>query len=176
MNPSYNPSTPSGFASPKTKISGYNVNQLPTLTPQQMQGLQKLFSTAMPGAQQGAEFLTKLAGGGDEDFWSQLEAPAYSALEKGLGQTANRFSQFGAQDSSAFQNAIAGQSGDLAEKLQSQRLGLQQGATDQLLQLMESLLGARSFENVINPKKKNTNAMDIGNILGTALPALLALL
>lgn len=155
-------SAPSGAASPKSNMAGYKTRQVSNFTPEMMSLFQSLLGGAQGGAGGGLDFLSKLASG-DEDTFAQAEAPAYSAFNKSLGQIGSRFSQFGAQDSSAFQNAVSGAGSDLAEKLQGQRLGLQQGAIDRLLGLSTSLLGQRPFDNVLEPKDEG---FDWGGLLG----------
>lgn len=142
------------------------IKNIPQFTPQQMDLFQRLLAAIGPGAEQGLGFLSQLAGG-DEDIFSQLEAPAYSALERGLGQTASRFSQFGAQDSSAFQNALAGQSGQLAESLGAQRVGLQQQAIERLLGSTQDLLGQRPNQQFLKQRRPG-----FGSFLGSAAGSL----
>lgn len=104
-------------------------------------------------------------------MFEQLEAPAYESFNKTLGQIGSRFSQFGAQDSSAFQNAVSGAGANLAQNLQSQRLGLQNNAVQQLLGHSTQLLGQQPYS-----LQKEDSGFDFGDILGKALPFLLALL
>jgi hypothetical protein len=150
------PSASSGNAMPKTKISGYKLHQLPQYT----QGQQDIFNQQTAGygaAQPGAiDYLSRLSRG-DEDLFTQMEKPAYAALEKGLGQTANRFSQFGAQDSSAFQNQLGEQSREMAENLQSRRQALQSGAVDKLLSNSERVLSQKPYEQLLEKKLPGFN-------------------
>lgn len=151
------------------------IKNIPQFTPQQMDLFQRLLAAIGPGAEQGLGFLSQLAGG-DEDIFSQLEAPAYSALERGLRQTASGFSQFGAQDSSAFQNALAGQSRQLAESLGAQRVGLQQQAIERLLGSTQSLLGQKPFETHLKSRKPGFGSFlaGAGGELLKNLPQILA--
>lgn len=150
------PSSSSGNALPKTKISGYKLHQLPQYT----QGQQDIFNQQTAGygaAQPGAiDYLSRLSRG-DEDLFTQMEKPAYAALEKGLGQTANRFSQFGAQDSSAFQNQLGEQSREMGENLQSRRQALQSGAVDKLLSNSERVLSQKPYEQLLEKKLPGFN-------------------
>jgi hypothetical protein len=158
--------------------SGYKLKQVPQFTPEMSNLFDLLLGKSMGGAEGGLDFLSKLAQG-DESMFEQLEAPAYSALQRGLGETATRFSKIGAQDSSGFENMLAGQSSDLAEKLQSQRLGLRQGATKDLLGLSQNLLGQRPYENILQKKQSGFGGQAGGEALMAALkalPQLLALL
>lgn len=155
-------SAPSGASSPKTAMSGYKNRQVSNFTPEMMNLFQSLLGGSQKGVGGGLDFLSKIAGG-DEGAFAEAEAPAYSAFNKTLGQLGSRFSQYGAQDSSAFQNAVSGAGADLSEKLQGQRLGMQQGAIDRLLGLSSSLLGQRPFENILEEKDQG---FDWGGLLG----------
>ena len=143
------------------------LKQIPNFTPQQMDLFQRLLAALGPGAEQGAGFLSRLASG-EEGAFEGLEAPYYSALQRGIADTANRFSQFGAQDSSAFQNMLAGQSEQLAETLGSQRTALQQAAIERLLESSANLLGQRPYENLLKPKRPGFGSA-FGRGLGSAL-------
>lgn len=148
--------------------TGYKAVHLPTKTPEQM----KLFSQLAGGAQGGIgpilEQLRGLAGGGSEEMFGQLEAPALRQFQQLQGATGARFSGLGsgAQRSSAFQNAQTSGAMELAERLQSQRLGLQQGAQDRLLALVEALLGAQLGENFLVPKKQSGWQSFLGGLGG----------
>lgn len=143
---------PAGANINKPKIPGYNVGQLPQFTPDQMSLFKGLFG-AQPGIEAGIGQLSKLASG-DESMFGQLEAPAYTSFNRLLGQIGSRFSGqgMGGQRSSAFQNAVSGAAGDLAQGLQSRRLALQQQAIAELLGLGENLLGQRPYQNVLTEK------------------------
>lgn len=161
-----------GSSAGSQSISGHNLKSIPNFTPQQMQLFQSLLGGVGQGGNQGLGYLSKLAGG-DEASFQQQEAPAYAAFNKSLGQIGSRFSQFGAQDSSAFQNAVSGQGQSLAENLKSQRSQTQQDAISRLLGFSNQLIGQRPYENVL---QKESGGFDFGEILSKALPALLALL
>ncbi len=103
------------------------------------------------GVTGGIDYLSKLAQG-DEDIFKQIEAPAYQALEQNLANTANRFSNYGAQGSSAFQNQLAGQSGQMATNLASQRNDLMTGAIDKLLGYSNQALGQKPYETGLQKK------------------------
>lgn len=152
-----------------TAPSGYDIRQVPNMTPEMKQFFGKLMNAIGPGAEKGAGFLSKLASG-DEEMFKQLEAPAYAGLERGLSQTANRFSQFGAQDSSAFENALSGQSAELGQNLQSQRTQLMMSAIDKLLGQSQSLLGQKPNENVLQQQ----GGPDWGQLIGKLLPVILS--
>lgn len=140
----------------KLKGTGYNQVSFPTLSPEQMQLFQQLLGGSQGGLQGGLSFLSNLAGGGDDEFWSQLEAPALRQFGELQGDIASRFSGMGSggRRSSGFQNALSGEAANLAERLQSQRMGLQQSAISQLLGLSGQLLGTPLTERALVPKQK----------------------
>lgn len=160
-------SAPSGVSAPKNNISGYKTRTTANFTPEQMQLFAKLLGGVggLSAEGGGLDWLSKLAGG-DEEAFEQSEAPAYSAYNKMLGELGSRFSQFGAQDSSAFQNATTGAAGQLAETLQSKRLGLQQGAINRLLDLSQNLLGQRPYDQEF--EKTGIDWGSIAKLLGKA--------
>lgn len=157
----------SGSMPEKQHISGYKQVSIPQFTPQQMQLFQQLLGKAGAGANQGLDFLNKIAGG-DQGAFEQMEAPAYSAFNKTLGALGSRFAQYGAGDSSAFQNAVSGAGADLAQNLQSQRAQMQTSAIDKLLSQSQSLLGQKPYETSLLQKDKG---IDWGQILQQALGA-----
>lgn len=162
--------TSSGGAAGSQNISGYNLKSVQNFTPQMMNLFQSLLSGAQGGAG-GLNYLSKLASG-DESAFEQMEAPAYAGFNKTLGQLGSRFSQYGAQDSSAFQNATAGAGQDLAMNLQGQRSKMQTDAISQLLGFSNQLLGQKPYENVL----QKDGGIDFGDLLGKALPELIKLL
>jgi hypothetical protein len=140
--------------------SQYKSVQLPRLSPEQKQLFSSVMGGATPGITGGLGQLSQLAGGGSPEFWEQMEAPFWRDYEKALGATSARFGQLapGAMDarrSSAFQHALGGQAGELAENLRSQRLGLQQNAINQLLGLYGNLIGTQQFDSGFVPRKKS---------------------
>lgn len=132
------------------KVSGYEQLQVPSFSPEQMQLFKSLFSQVSP-----TSHLGKLAGG-DQSYFGQLEAPALRQFGELQGNIASRFSGMGsgARRSSGFQNTINSAGIDLAERLQSQRLGLQQQAIRDLMGLSNQLLSQRPYENYFLPKEK----------------------
>ncbi len=152
--------------------SGYKMRQLSNFTPQQQELFQKRLGGLNKGGglDQSYDYLNRLASG-DEELFKELEAPAYKNLEKGLAQTGNRFSQFGAQDSSAFQNALAGQSSELATNLQSRRGDLRREAIQALLGQSDQLLNAKPYENILEQQDQGFNWT---KMLGELLPILLS--
>lgn len=134
----------------------YQQLQVSTKDPRAMElygQISQALSPHLGGAVQG---LGQLAAGGTPEQWQQLEAPALRQYQQLVGGIGARYSGLGmgAQKSSAFQNELSGSAADLAERLQGQRMGLQQNALNQLLSLYQSLIGADTFENAFLPKKK----------------------
>lgn len=149
----------SGLAAGKKKIGGYNVASLSRLSPEQQDLFTRLMGGSTAGAEAGLGQLSRLAGGDEEQF-KQLEAPAMRQFGQLQGQLGSRFSGLGggalsARGGSGFQNAANSASVDLAERLQSNRMGLQQGAIEQLLGLSKSLLSADTQENFVSPKQQS---------------------
>lgn len=136
----------------KDKIpKGFRGGQLQQFTPQQMQLFQSMFSHVQPGS-----FLNRLAGG-DEGMFEQMEAPAWKALERSQGQLASRFSGMGigGQRSSGFRNTQGQLSSDFAQQLQSNRIGLQKQALQDLFGLGQGLLSQRPHERFLVEKPKS---------------------
>ena len=158
-----------GAASPTSNIAGYKLRQTPQFTPQQMQLFQQLLGGVEGGGglEGGLGYLSQLAGG-EEGAFQQAEAPAYSAFQKGLGQIGSRFSQLGARDSSAFQQAVSGSAAGLGEQLGAQRQGLQQSAIDRLLGLSQSLLGQRPYETQLQEEGGINWQEILGMLAGSA--------
>lgn len=127
----------------RLKGTGYNQVQFPTKSPEQMDIFKQLMGGSGGNIQSILQQLKGLSGGGSEEDWSQLEAPAMRQFGQMQGDIASRFSGLGsgARHSSGFKNSLRGASTDLAERLQSQRLGIQGNARDQLLSLYSALLG-----------------------------------
>ena len=140
--------------------TGYQALQLPNKSA----GQQDLFRQLMGGSSGNiASILQQLGGmaGGDAD-WETMEKPAWTAFNQGLGQIGSRFSAGGggpgamsSRRSSAFNNATGGYASDFAEKLASNRMGLQRDAQTTLLNLYRSLLGEDMYTTGLIPKKKN---------------------
>lgn len=137
--------TGSGNRIPK----GYQQGQLQQFTPEQMQ----LFSTLFGHLGEGS-FLSRLAGG-DEEIFNQIEKPALKQFTGQLGNIASRFSGqgMGGRHSSGFQNTATGAASDFAEKLQSNRAGLQSNALKDLMGMSQMLLGQRPQEQFLTENK-----------------------
>lgn len=130
---------------------GFQKGQLGQFTPEQMQLFQQLFSSVGPGS-----FTSKLAGG-DQGAFDQIEAPALRQFGALQGQQASRFSgmgSLGGRRSSGFQNLQNQASSDFAERLQSQRQGLQRQALQDLFGMSNQLLGQRPYDQFLTEEKK----------------------
>ena len=162
-------SSPSGSMIPRGNISGYKQRNIPQYTNDQMQLFQMLLGSLLGGEGLGGgmDFMSKLASGSPESF-KDIEQPAFRQLQGQLGQLGSRFADAGALGSSGFQQMASGATANLASSLQSQRLGLQQGATERLLQLAQSILGQRPYEQIYQKKSSG-----LSGLLSKALPLLL---
>lgn len=144
---------------------GYQHAQLSQLTPEQHQLFSSLFSHVSPQS-----YLGRLSGGSKEDF-DALEAPALRQFQELQGNTASRFSQGGARRSSGFQNTMNQATQDFASKLQSQRMGYQQQALRDLMEMSQQLLGQRPYEQFLvqNAPKQPSFLSQLGSGLGSGL-------
>lgn len=152
------------------KGTGYNQIQFPRLSSEQQQLFSQVMGGASPGITAGLGNLSQLAAGGSPEYWKQLEAPAMRQFGELQGDIASRFSGAGtgARRSSGFQNTMGGASADLAERLQSQRLGLQQNAISQLMGLYGNLMGTEMYDTYLTPEKKKLSKWR--QLLGAGLP------
>lgn len=130
--------------------------QIGNKNPQQMEMFRQFGMGSNENISKMLQQLGGLAGGGDEETWRQLEAPALRQFGELQGGLASRFSGMGtgARKSSGFQNTMGGAAADLSERLQGQRLGYQRDAQDRLMELYNSLMGEDMFETSLIPKKK----------------------
>jgi hypothetical protein len=122
---------------------GYRPGQMQQFTPEQLQLFGDMFSHLGPNS-----FLSKLASG-DQSQFEALEKPALRQFGELQGGLASRFSGMGARRSSGFQNTLNQASSDFAQQLQSQRLGLQRNAIQDLMGLSNQLLQQRPYENFL---------------------------
>lgn len=143
---------------------GYRLGQLQQFTPEQTQLFQSLFSHLQPGS-----FLSNLSGGSPEAF-EQLEAPALRQFGELQGGLASRFSGIGsgARRSSAHNLAQGQLASDFAQQLQSQRLGLQRQAIQDLLGLSHDLLGVNPYQKFLIEEKQKPGFLS--KLLGIGLP------
>ena len=144
--------TPEGFGQFSNitggQVPGYTTGTTQKFTPEQMQLFQNMFSMVQPNS-----FLGGLASG-DQGQFGALEYPALSQFNKLAGGLGSRFSGMGARRSSGFQNTLGAAASDLAQQLQSQRLGIQRQAIQDLSSLSSQLLGAQPYEQFFMPQQK----------------------
>lgn len=138
-------------------------------SPEQMQLFGSLFGHLQPGG-----FLSKLAGG-DQSTFDQLEAPAMRQFSGLQGNIASRFSGMGsgARHSSGFQNTMNQASSDFAQDLQSQRMGLQRQALQDLMGMSNTLLQQRPYDQFAAEKKPSFLKEMLSNLGGPALQGIL---
>ena len=155
------------------KGTGYKQIQTPTLNPEQ----QNLFKMLMGGSQEGLgaglSHLTGLAKG-DQSQFEQMEAPAFRQFAGLQGNLASRFSGMGSgsRRSSGFKNTMNEASMDLSERLQSNRLNMQNDAIRQLMGLGDSLLNRQTFETSLIPKKQSGLMQILASLSGGAAQGL----
>lgn len=142
---SYNPT-----GSQKPNIPGYNQSSIQQFTPEQMQLFQQMFSQVNPQS-----YTSRLASG-DQSMFNELEAPAFRQFGEMQGNLASRFSGMGtgARRSSGFQTTMGGASSDLARNLASQRMGLQRQAIMDLMNMSNTLLSQRPYEQVLTRQQR----------------------
>ncbi len=140
---------PSGTAS-GLKGTGYKQASIQQFTPEQMDLFKNMFSQVSPDS-----FTSRLANG-DQSQFDQLEAPALRQFGELQGSIADRFSGqgIGGRHSSGFYNAQNTAASDLSQNLQSQRMGIQRQALQDLMGLSNSLLSQNPYENLLVPKQE----------------------
>lgn len=151
------------------KSTGYKAIQSPTKDSGQMAWRDQIQQGIGSGTDYALKGLTGLASG-DESTFQQMSAPAWRDFNQSQGGIASRFSGMGsgARRSSGHQNAQSGAATDFAERLQGQRLGLQQKAWEQLLGMGSHLFDQNMFETSLIPKKKKWYEELLSGIGGTA--------
>ena len=130
---------------------GYQMGQMQQFTPEQMDLFRQLFSYLSPEGDVG-----RMARG-DESYFEQLEKPAMRQLGQMQSQLASRFSgmgSFGGRRSSAHDIGQGALSQEFAEKLASQRMGLQRQALQDLFGMSQSLFGQRPTEKFVTEEQK----------------------
>lgn len=127
---------------------GYRQGRTSNYTPEMMKLFRSLFSQLGPDSD-----LYRMAEG-DEDYYEDMEAPAWRQFQEAQGDLASRFSGsgMGARKGSGFQNAVNQQSSDFAMGLQSRRQDLQRQAIKDLMGMSGDLLNQRPYENYLVPK------------------------
>jgi len=118
---------------------------LPTMAPEQQQLLTQLLGGLRGPTQAGLGNLLNLLGGGTEAFEKPLMRQFYEQTIPGI---AERFTGMGAgaQQSSAFKQALGEAGAGLSEQLGALRGGLQMQGLGQLSNLLGMGLGAKPFE------------------------------
>ena len=144
--------------------SGYKQGRMDNFSPEQMELFKQMFSQVSPDS-----FLSKLAGG-DEETFNQMEQPALRQFSGLQGNIASKYSGqgMGARRSSGFQNDMTAASSNFAQQLQSQRVGLQRQAMQDLSGMSNQLLQQKPFENYMVQKQQNPWADIAGKAFGTA--------
>jgi len=130
--------------------TGYKAASLQQFTPEQMDLFRQVFSHVSPES-----FTSRLASG-DQGQFAELEAPALQQFGQLQSNIANRFSGagLGGRRSSGFQQAQTSAAQNFAQQLQSQRMGIQRQAIQDLLGNSQMLLGQRPQENFLVQKQR----------------------
>lgn len=151
------------------KGSGYKNVVTDNYNPAQRDLFNQLYQGSSKGIGSGLGYLSNLASG-DEGQFQKMEAPALRQFAQLRGGIASQFSGIGsgARRSSAFGHSMDEASQSLAESLQSNRMSMQQDAIKQLLGIGESLLGQRTFENNLVPKKQSALMQILASLAGGA--------
>lgn len=151
--------------------SGYEIGTVQKFTPQMMEIFSKLLSSISGGdLQSGIERLSSIARGDDSAF-ADMEKHYYSKLEQALGQTASKFSQYGARRSSAFEQASSQAAQNVAQEIGQNRANMSQQALQSLMGLGTNLLGQQPQENVLVPEKDTDILPIILSLLGSGAAA-----
>lgn len=147
---------------------GYKSGQMQNFTPEQMQLFQQAFGHLGPDS-----FLGRLASG-DQSQFEQMEAPAWQDFQAGLGQMGSRFAGMGSgsMKSSGFKNTGTAAASQFAQGLQSQRLGLQNNAIKDLMNMSNNLLQQKPYENFLMKKQPSFWEQVFGAIGGATLSGL----
>ena len=136
------------------------IEALPTLAPEQQQLLGGLVGGLGGPLQQSLSGLMQLLTGGGEAEQAYAAPAMRQFQEQIIPDLAERFS--GAQQSSAFQQALSQAGAGLAERLAAQRAGLQAGARGQLSQMLGLGLGTSPFQYQTIPGTEG----GLGKLLG----------
>jgi hypothetical protein len=164
--------SPRATGGSQNQVAGYDVASLSRLSPEQQSLASRLFSGSAGGIESGLQNTSRLAAG-DESYFQQLEAPALRQFGQLQGKIASRFSGqgMGGRRSSAFQNEQNSAAAELSERLQSQRMGLQRQATQDLLGVSDTLLNRDMTQNFLTePKKKKKKKSFWSKFTSAALP------
>jgi len=168
--PLFVPYTPSSNLTATAVARDLRPGQIQQFTPAQMDFFKQLQGLASPQS-----FTSRLASGNPSMF-QDLENPALQQFNALQGNLASRFSGMGtgARNSSGFQLGANQAANDFAQQLQSQRLGLQRSAVQDLAGLYQEILGQRPYENFLVPKQKKPSFLQqiaggLGSGIGSGL-------
>ena len=129
---------------------GEKTQQLPLLTPHQQALQQQQVQGSSQQMPQMLQYIQQILSG-DQDLMDQFQAPSRRSFkEQTIPTIMERFSGMGAQESSGFQQSIAGAGQRHEEGLAAQQANLKGQGINQLLQMM-SQAQERSFENLYSP-------------------------
>ena len=134
----------------KNKIPpGYKYGQIQQFTPEMMQLFQQMMQHLGPEG-----FLSKLASG-DQSMFEEMEQPALKQFGELQGGLASKFSGMGmgGRRSSGFGNTMNQATSDFASQLQSQRLGLQRQALQDLMSSGNALLQQKPYDTFLTQKQ-----------------------
>lgn len=131
---------------------GYRVGRIQKFTPEQMEIYQQMGQFLSPDS-----FLSRLAGG-DQTAFEDQERPALRQFGQQQAQLANRFAGagLGGLQSSGFRNESNQALSDFAERLQGNRMNVQNQALQNLMSYSQSLLNQNPYETFAyqKPRKK----------------------
>lgn len=145
---------------------GFEMYSLPTMGGGQADIYNMLKGQFQQG---GGDVFQKLFGlaKGDSDMFDQLEAPAMRQFQQQIAPgIAQRYAGSGIGSSSGMQNSIAGAGANLAENLQSQRMGLMERSMQNVLGLGDRLLGTPTQQFGLSQKENMMR--DFMQMLGMA--------
>jgi hypothetical protein len=131
------------------QIPGYESGYLNQYTPEQQQLFKQQIGMTGPNSQLG-----RLAAG-DQSQFAQLEAPGLQQFNELLGGIRSEYGGAGGEMSSGAQNAQTTAASSFAQQLQSNRMGLQRQAMQDLRGMSQELLGNRPYEQYILPQQQS---------------------
>lgn len=138
-----------------SRATGMQTYDLPTKDARQQQLSSDVYGAISPHVGQSFSSLGKMASGDQSEF-EAMEKPALRQFGQLQGNMASRFSGIGSgsRNSSGFQNTMSEAGAGLAEQLQSQRMGYQTQARQQMMSMISELLGQKNFESLMAPKQR----------------------
>lgn len=147
---------------------GYKSGQMQQFTPEQMQLFQQMFGHLGPDS-----FLGRLASG-DQSQFEEMEAPAWSDFQSGLGQIGSRFAGMGSgsMKSSGFKNTGTAAASQFAQQLQGNRMNVRNNAIQSLMNMSNNLLQQKPYENFMMKESPGWLEQILGAIGGAGLSGL----